>query len=129
MSLLCTPYKIYERIVEERLKEKIEITLNDTQAAFRANKSTQDWIFVVRQIAEKITATNSKVYACTVDLEKAFDSIHREDIWMVLQERKIGGKMIKVLKSMYEGTLNTVQVGGGRTESFITKKGLDREVL
>lgn len=38
ISLLCTASKVYERILERRLRETIEPTLEESQAGFRKGR-------------------------------------------------------------------------------------------
>lgn len=124
ISLLCVCYKIYERIIEERLRAVLEPTFLDTQAGFRTSRSTQDWIFVLKQLEEKVMRTNENIYACTIDLEKAFDSVPREKIWNILRAREIDKDTLEAVKSMYNETLNVVRIGGNTTNSFETSIGV-----
>ena len=43
--------KIFERVIEARLREKVDI--DDMQFGFSAGKGTTDAIFIVQQLQEK----------------------------------------------------------------------------
>ena len=47
--LLSVPGKVYARIIERRLRAKVE----EQQSGFRPGRSVQDHIFTVRQLTEK----------------------------------------------------------------------------
>ena len=51
IKLLEHAMKVFERVIEARLREKVDI--DDMQFGFRAGKSTTDAIFIVRQLQEK----------------------------------------------------------------------------
>ena len=51
--------KVSERIIEARLREKVDI--DDMQFDFRAGKSTTDAIFIVRQLLAKYLEKKKKL--------------------------------------------------------------------
>jgi len=68
--------KVVERIFEHKIRQQIDI--DDTQFGFMKDKGTSDIIFIVRQMQEKFIAIGKKLYFDFLDLEKAFDRIHRK---------------------------------------------------
>jgi len=41
------------------------------------------------------------LYVHLVDFEKAFDSVHRESLWLIMQSYGIPSKMISMVKAVY----------------------------
>ena len=41
------------------------------------------------------------MYVHLVDFEKAFDSVHRESLWLIMQSYGIPSKMISMVKAVY----------------------------
>ena len=64
-----------------KCRERVESKLEDTQGGFRAGRSTIDQIFTLRQIFEKSWEYAKDVFACFVDLEKAYDRVPRDKLW------------------------------------------------
>lgn len=62
MSLLNVTYKTFTNIVKERLEPYVEKILREYQAGFRRGRSTNDQLFVVKQIAEKFWEYNIDLY-------------------------------------------------------------------
>lgn len=122
ITILSTVLKVYERILEKRLKNKIDCHLEESQSAFRKGRGVQDHIFTVRQLIEKDNRNN--LYVAFLDLEKAFDSIPRQQIWTSLKKRGINLSLIDAIKSIYKRTRNYVRTGNQQSEEFITKEGL-----
>ncbi|KAF2884753.1 hypothetical protein ILUMI_21428 [Ignelater luminosus] len=60
-----------------RLHELI-VKIHENQAGFRQGRGTQDWIFGMRQISEKVMIEEDRVYMCGIDVENAYDTLSRE---------------------------------------------------
>ena len=71
IKLLDYVIKVFERVLEERLRRKVSI--DDMQFGFRPGRGTTDAIFIIRQVQEKFLAKNMQLWIAFVDLEKAFD--------------------------------------------------------
>jgi len=71
ITLLEIALKIYERVIERRIRERVHIQEN--QFWFMPGMGTLDAIFILRQGQKKILEGNNKQYWTFVDLEKAFN--------------------------------------------------------
>ncbi len=125
-SLLCGKYrgirllehgmKVWEKILEKRLREMIEI--DESQFGFQQGKSTIDAIFVMRQLQEKYGAKKRKLYHIFVDLEKAFDRVPREAIVWALRRQNIPEKLIKLVMALYMNSRSKVKTAAGVSEEL-----------
>ena len=79
----------------------MESKLENGQRGFRPGRSTTDQIFTLRQTFEKFWKYAKDVFACFVDVEKAYDRIPRDKLWRVLQEYGIDGHLLMAIKSPY----------------------------
>uniref|UniRef100_H3B4N3 Reverse transcriptase domain-containing protein n=1 Tax=Latimeria chalumnae TaxID=7897 RepID=H3B4N3_LATCH len=102
ITLLSTPGKIFSRILLERMKISAEKTIREEQAGFRENRSCMDNI-VIRNIAKQCLEWNTTAYFNFIDFEKAFDSLHRESLWKILDLYGIPTKVVNILKGFYNG--------------------------
>lgn len=124
ITILSTLVKLYEQIIERRLRGKIEHTLIDSQSGFRRGRSTQDHIFTLKEIMNKTLSRGEKKYLAFLDLEKAFDRVPRSKIWESLKNRKTPAKLLAVIKSLYKETLNCVILKNMQSEIFATHEGV-----
>lgn len=85
-----------------------------------------DLMFSLRQLTETAIQYNSKIYACFVDLELAFDSALRELIWIIL-ERGLDNKLYKAVRSLYTNTRNIVRTHNTCSKEFITYSGVRQD--
>lgn len=63
-------------------------------------------------------------YAAFIDLKVAFDNVDRERLWRIMEEKEIGGGLIKKIESIYKETDTRIRTKDGITQGFITKKGV-----
>ncbi|KAK3777722.1 hypothetical protein RRG08_021832 [Elysia crispata] len=87
ISLLSIALKILERINLNPLITSVsEKNLLEVLCGFRPNRSTTDMIFAVRQVQEKFREQNKDLYAVFIDLTKAFNTVNRKALWVILQD-------------------------------------------
>ena len=118
ISLLSVPGKLYARILETRLREVVESQLDQYQSGFRAGRSVQDHIYSVRQISEKTYRYNQETHLCFIDLQKAFDSVKRKQLWKALKEHSVKSSLIKAIQSFYLKPEGMVRIKGETTSKF-----------
>ena len=98
ISLLSIVGKVFGRILNERVKAITDVKVMDEQGGFRAGRGCNDQIFVVKQIVEKTIEKNKKIYMAFVDLEKAYDNVSREKLWVVLDKYGIKGSCLGLFR-------------------------------
>ena len=96
ISLLSLPGKVYAKCLQRKCREIVELKLEDGQCGFRPGRSTTDQIFTLKQIFEKSWEYGKDLFACFVDLEKAYDRVPRDKLWKVLQEYGVNGQLLRV---------------------------------
>jgi uncharacterized protein YukE len=124
ITLGSTVGKIYARILEHRLRDRLDNTLEESQSGFRKERGTNDQIFILRQLSEKAIRTGKQIHACFIDMEKAFDRVKREDIWKILENRGIEKDLIQNIQSLYEKTESYIRLRNEKSKPFANKIGL-----
>ncbi|KAK6756239.1 hypothetical protein RB195_014564 [Necator americanus] len=76
IRLLCHTMKVFERVLEARLRKIVSVSLN--QCCFVKDCSTIDAIHAVRILLEKHREKNRSLHLAFLDLEKAFDRVPHE---------------------------------------------------
>ena len=63
-----------------------------------------------------------------IDLEKAYNSVNSEALWLVLKKYDVGGKLLSGIKSVYVDSLTCIKVKGGDIEQFRIYSGVRKGV-
>ena len=122
LRLLEHGFKIYEKVLEEKLRKITHI--GENQFGFRPAKSTIDAIFIVRQLQEKYMEKKKKLYHIFVDLEKAFDKIPRKAIVWALRRQLVPEILIRRVMMLYEDSRSKMRAAGEESESFPINVGV-----
>ena len=123
ITLLSLTSKVFSRIVFSRLIV-LEKDLRPQQAGFRPGRSCSDHIFTLRQILEQSKEWNTPLYINFIDLEKAFDSIHRESLWKILRHYGVPAKLVQVVAMLYSDFKSQVICDSELTEAFNVSTGV-----
>ena len=122
IKLLEHAMKVFERVMEVRLREKLPI--DEMQFGFTPGKGTTDAVFIVRQVQEKYLLKKRELWMAFVDLEKAFDRVPRDVIWWALRELGVEEHVVSVIQVMYAKASTSVKIGAGESKEFEVKVGV-----
>ncbi|KAK3546717.1 hypothetical protein QTP70_033372, partial [Hemibagrus guttatus] len=122
IKLMSHTMKLWERVVEARLRKVVEIC--EQQYGFMPRKSTTDAIFALRILMEKYRDGQRELHCVFVDLEKAYDRVPREELWYCMRKSGVAEKYIRVVQDMYERSRTVVRCAVGQTEEFNVEVGL-----
>jgi hypothetical protein len=95
--------KVFAMILEARLsswEEKRGLRARG-QAGFRKDFCTTDNLYILQTLIEQSIHKRKKMYCCFVDFRKAFDTVPRDLLWLVLVEMGIVGRFMQCLQNMY----------------------------
>ena len=103
ITLLSVAGKILGRIIIDRLRNGVDKRLRMEQAGYRNGRGTTEQVFVLRNILEQVNEWQSTLYLGFVDFEKAFDSVHRASLWIIMKKYGIPEKLVRMVKLFYDG--------------------------
>ena len=98
--------------------------IHDRQCGFMPGRSTTDAIFILKQTIQKHREEQNNIRVKFIDLEKAYDSIPREETWRSSRERNVPEKYIRLVQDMYQGCKTVVRSATGESNSFRVQVGL-----
>ena len=96
----------------------------EAQAGFRKHMSTVDNIFVLDGLITHCINSNEYLYCCFVDFTKAFDYVGRDILWYKLIKIGVRGRMLDMIKSMYETVKSKVKSNNTLSEAFSCNIGV-----
>ncbi|CAB1115899.1 unnamed protein product [Ectocarpus sp. CCAP 1310/34] len=99
--------------------------LPEEQSGFCPHPSTLDMLFAIQRLHELARKKSTAVFACFVDLTKAYDSVERDLLWDVLRRFGVPPKMLAVIRHFHEGMRARVRTDDGQySEWFDVGQGL-----
>lgn len=116
--------KLYERVMELKIRSHIEVNLKEEQYGFRRGRSTVDLIFSIKQLMEKYYEYGKELWMSFLDIKKAFDAVLREKVWQSMRNIGISEEIVGRIVEIYERTKSKVKTKMGMTESFTIDSGL-----
>ncbi|KAK3517722.1 hypothetical protein QTP70_016495, partial [Hemibagrus guttatus] len=122
IKLMSHTMKLWERVVEARLRKVVEIC--EQQYGFMPRKSTTDAIFALRILMEKYRDGQRELHCVFVDFEKVYDRVPREELWYCMRKSGVAEKYVRVVQDMYERSRAVVRCALGQTEEFKVEVGL-----
>jgi hypothetical protein len=93
ITLLDVVYKVFSTYLYNKLSEIVENKISKNQTGFRPNRSTIDYIHIVRQIHEKLHDYNIELHNLFIEYTQVFDTVHRT---AVIKSLKQFGILIKL---------------------------------
>ena len=121
IKLMCHGMKLYERVVENRLSERADIS--NGQYGFQPGKSTIELIFTLRMTQEKYLEKQKERHLVFVDLEKAYDRLPRVDL-VGTEKKGVEEVYVKAIQDMYTDCKTAMRTHAGTTASFEVGVGL-----
>ena len=124
ISLLSIVGKAFARIVLGRLQKLANLIYPESQCGFRANRSTIDMVFSLRQLQEKCREQQQPLFIAFIDLTKAFDLVSRDGLFKLLPRIGCPPKLLSIIQSFHDGMMGTVSFDGNLSTPFPIKSGV-----
>ena len=100
--------KLFCYILNDRIQSYLRNhkPIHKSQIGFTAGCRTSDHLFTLKFLIDSHVTYSSrgKVFACFVDLKKAFDRVWHKGLFFKLLDSNIGGNTYNLIKSMYENS-------------------------
>ena len=126
ISLLNHGGKILAKIIANRLSvfSEQEGLLPEEQCGFRRERSTYDALWVARLLQEAARAKNLPIMFAFVDIKKAYDTVNREALWVVLSKYGVPERLVKLIRAFHDDMHVRVRVKGQLSDEFVVHVGL-----
>ncbi|MEL7079277.1 MAG: reverse transcriptase family protein [Cyanobacteria bacterium J06582_2] len=126
ISLTSCVCKLFERMVNHRLTWFLERNnlLCPQQSGFRKNKSTMDAIIQLKRHIERGFRENKHTTAVFFDMEKAYDTVWRDEILNSLHHMGLRGNLPIFIQNFLSNREFCVRVGAHHSSFFKQEEGL-----
>ena len=117
------------KILQARLQQYVNHELPDVQAGFRKGRGTRDQIAHIRCIIEKAREFQKNIHLCFTDYAKAFECVHHNKLWKILQEMGIPDHLPCLLGNLHASQEATDRTGHGTIYWFQIGKGVRQSCI
>ncbi|MDA8001968.1 MAG: reverse transcriptase domain-containing protein [Alphaproteobacteria bacterium] len=125
IALLSIPGKVFAKAILNRIKPRAEELLRESQCGFRRGRGCADQLFSLRMLMEKAREYHHPLYACFIDLRKAYDSVNRESLWRILQHSyRLPPKLLSIIQALHEDSNAAVRAYGKISDKFPVTSGV-----
>jgi hypothetical protein len=124
VTLLSVPGKAFARVVLDRIRQQLLQHQRPEQAGFTPKRSTVDRVLALRVITERFREFRHGLLVAYVDLRKAFDSVFRDALWVLLGLRGVPPQMVGLVSALYTGTESAVRCGDTLSDFFPVDSGV-----
>jgi hypothetical protein len=124
ISLLCHLYKLYERMILNKIAPTIERHLIDEQAGFRKGKSCTGQLLNVTQYIEDGFEKGFITGSAFVDLSAAYDTVNHRTLIQRLYKMTDDKKLCEIIHGILLNRRYYVELNGDRSRWRNQKNGL-----
>ena len=101
ISLMPHALKIFLKIIQARIGNKIDSEVGPTQFGFRPGSGTREAIFSFNILAQKFIEVDQEIYTCFIDYSKAFDKVHHSQLIECLEKVGVDGRDIRIIANLF----------------------------
>ena len=126
INLISSIMKLFERVIEQRLRSHLEHIgfINKHQSGFRKAKSTDDHLFRPSQSIVESFNRGEHVVAAFLDVEKAFDNVWHNGLRFKIFQLDLPTKMTRWLSDSLVGRLTQVNINNFFSSQINPKAGV-----
>ena len=91
ICLLPILYKLFSKILCQRIGDTLDRGQPVDQAGFKKQFSCEDHLFTIGRLAEKHSEFQLPLWVAAIDFRKAFDCVEHDSLWAALEELNVPG--------------------------------------
>jgi hypothetical protein len=119
ISLLNCDYKIFSKLLSNRLKKYLPYLIHENQTGYVKHRLISDSIRTVQDIMNYTLQNNLPGMMLLIDYEKAYDTLDWEYIWKTLQCANVGERFLYMVKLLYNNPESCI-INNGRCSKYFT---------
>lgn len=122
ISLATVVAKVFDSVINVQLNKCV--SLNPNQFGFRPGLSTETAILCLKHTVKYYLNRKTPVYACYLDLSKAFDLVSYNILWRKLKDINLPNETIQILRYWYGNQVNSVRWSGILSDPYRLECGV-----
>ena len=124
ITVLNTDYKLLTKVLALQLVEHADTLIHEDQAGFIPKRSIFNHIRLAKAIITYAETAEEDGAIIALDQEKAYDRIHHDYLWKVLEAFQLPSPFIKTVKALYSHAYTKVAINGILSDPFQVMRGV-----
>lgn len=124
ITLLNSDYKIYAKLLANRMKQSISSIIEEDQTCAVPGRVITESLLLVRDIIWDVGDRRQRMALTTLDFEKAYDRVSHEFLFSVLKKMGCPEKFVKQIQSLYGEAFSQISVNGFLSEKVSLLSGV-----
>ena len=124
IALLNVTYKVFAKLIQNRLRDTLDDRIVDFQYGYRQGRSTAEPIFIARRVQEMAERHGEQLYMLALDYSKAFDSIPHAKLIECLTRLGAPSKMTALVRAVYDHPRFRIKIPEGISEEHSQEIGI-----
>ena len=122
----CVVGKVFCKILNDRLVQYLDKNgkIHEGQAGFRAGRCCIDNIFTLNELIQGRLKEGKNTFAFFLDIQKAYESVWCNGLWLKLWNMGLKGTMWRVIKIMYNSSRSAILLEGEKSSTFSVEQGV-----
>lgn len=114
LGISCHLPKLLDLIMAKRLEKFLIATkaLSAAQGGFLPHRGTPEQVITLTETIRSAARQKHAVYACFVDIRRAYDSVVHALLWQCCAEAGIGGRFLTSLQARYQNAEAVLDLDG-----------------
>ena len=123
ITLTSSILKLFERLILDRLYNNLEKPFNVTQGGFRPSTGCNMSSLMLKECISFAKENHSKLFACFLDIHKAFDKVWHNGLFVKLYNMGIRSKLLKIVINLHCNVKSSVFHNGYCSTTFPVLQG------
>ena len=124
ISIGSSVYKLYSKVLSNRIKKILPKILNKSQKAYLPDRNISELILNIQETISSSIRTNTPMYMVSVDIARAFDSVSHTFILDTLKYFNFPISFINVVKTWLSHRKSCISLPHGLSEFFLIANGV-----
>ena len=121
ITLSSAILKLFERLLLARVEASISKPLNGLQGGFRPNIGCNMTSTMVRECIYCAKENKSKLFACFLDIQKAFDKMWHNGLFTKLYDMGIRSKLLGIIIELHTNMKSHVLFKGHKSDALTSE--------
>ena len=126
ITLLQCDYKLVCKAISNRLQPALDFLINALQTAFISGRDIRDNVLYHLALAEWVQHSEQPAALLMLDIEKAYDRVHRPWLYSVVEATGFGPHMQRWIRLLTSDGSSRVVVNGHLSAPFPVRNGLEQ---